>query len=164
MGINGIGLLADRVLWNTYNYVDKWFIWKPEDGAPSAATVTTVTQTYADSGSQISAIDCAFKPSGNRAVANELNAGDFHYRIAVLTLTYEVTTLDATEITSTSAKLNGYVNAPCVARGFDWGTQSGVYTNEWYEEGNFLSGNFSHTITGLTPNQRYYFRAKAKWV
>jgi hypothetical protein len=74
----------------------------------------------------------------------------------------EVITLDATEITPTSAKLNGYISVPCIARGFEWGTQSGNYTNEWYEEGSFPAGSFSYTITGLTPNTRYYFRAKAK--
>jgi hypothetical protein len=46
-------------------------------------------------------------------------------------------------------------------RGFEWGTQSGNYTDSWTETGTFPPDTFSHTITGLTPYKPYYFRAKA---
>ena len=50
-------------------------------------------------------------------------------------------------------------------RGFDWGTSPGNYTGSWTEgaSGNyqFGTGSFSYNLTGLSPGQTYYFRAKA---
>ena len=75
-----------------------------------------------------------------------------------------VTTLDATNITATSATLNGYL------------TDLGGYTSvqvyfEWSEttdykrvtEPEIMSsvGSFSADISGLTPNTRWHFRARA---
>jgi hypothetical protein len=76
---------------------------------------------------------------------------------------YGVATLEATEITQNSATLNGQIvgTQTMTIRGFDWGTQSGNYTNSWTEEGTFPPGTFSHSITNLSPNTTYYFRAKA---
>jgi hypothetical protein len=46
-------------------------------------------------------------------------------------------------------------------RGFDWGTQTGVYPNSWTESGTFSTGTFTHQITGLPYNTTIYWRAKA---
>jgi hypothetical protein len=74
-----------------------------------------------------------------------------------------VVTLDATDITSISATLNGKINGTetLTVRGFEWGKQSGNYTNSWTEEGSFPPESFSHSISGLDPDTTYYFRAKA---
>jgi hypothetical protein len=73
------------------------------------------------------------------------------------------TTLNATDITINSATLNGKINGTetMTVRGFEWGTQSGNYTDSWTETGTFPPDTFSHTITGLTSGRTYYFRAKA---
>ena len=44
-------------------------------------------------------------------------------------------------------------------RGFEWGTEPGVYTEEWTETGTFGTGVFTHT-TSFLPGT-YYYRAKA---
>lgn len=73
-----------------------------------------------------------------------------------------VTTLDATVVAQTSAVLKGNVSLHNIARGFDWGKETGVYTDSWSEEGGFDSGDFEHLIEGLDPDTNYFFRAKAK--
>jgi hypothetical protein len=82
--------------------------------------------------------------------------------LSFTTLTTIVTTHPATNITLTSATLNGETaNFTATIRGFDWGKQSGNYTDSWTEEGSFPPSTFSHTITGLDQDTTYYFRAKA---
>jgi len=49
----------------------------------------------------------------------------------------------------------------CDERGFEWGYSSGNYPYSWTETGNFGTGSFSHTITGLPEGSVVYFRAKA---
>ena len=77
-----------------------------------------------------------------------------------------VSTQSASDISTTSATLNGSVDAindsEIVERGFEWGTEPGNYPNSWTEAGSFGAGSFSHQITGLSPGTTYYFRAKAK--
>jgi hypothetical protein len=74
-----------------------------------------------------------------------------------------VTTLGATDISSNSATLNGRINGTetMTIRGFEWGVQSGNYTDSWTETGSFPAGGYSHGITGLEPGRTYYYRAKA---
>jgi hypothetical protein len=63
------------------------------------------------------------------------------------------------------ATLNGTITVTggenCDQRGFDWGTQTGVYPYNWTESGSYGTGAFSHLISSLILNQTYYFRAKA---
>jgi hypothetical protein len=74
-----------------------------------------------------------------------------------------VTTLSATNITINSATLNGQINGTetMTIRGFEWGTQSGNYTDSWTESGAFPPDTFSYNLTNLSPGTTYYFRAKA---
>jgi hypothetical protein len=74
-----------------------------------------------------------------------------------------VTTLSATNVTSNSATLNGQINGTetMTIRGFEWGTQSGNYTDSWTESGTFPPDTFSYNLTNLSPETTYYFRAKA---
>jgi len=77
-----------------------------------------------------------------------------------------VSTQPASNISTTSAVLNGSVDAindsEIVERGFEWGTEPGNYPNSWTETGSFGAGSFSHQITGLSPGTTYHFRAKAR--
>jgi hypothetical protein len=74
-----------------------------------------------------------------------------------------VETVGATDVSSTSATLIGRITGTetMTVRGFEWGTESGSYTDSWTEEGTFSPGTFSHQITGLEEGKTYYFRAKA---
>ena len=77
------------------------------------------------------------------------------------TLTPTVTTYPASYITRTSATLKGSTNFTATIRGFEWGKQSGNYTDSWTESDSFPAGSYTHTITNLDPDTTYYFRAKA---
>lgn len=77
-----------------------------------------------------------------------------------------VITNAASSITGTTATLNGNITDTggenASERGFEWGTSPGSYPNSWTETGSFGTGTFSHNISGLSPGQTYYFRAKAQ--
>jgi len=91
--------------------------------------------------------------------------GDYGYiSDGVVAAPPSVSTKAATSISGTGATLNGRIDEAeplCDERGFDWGTSPGVYPNSWTETGSFGVGDFSHPITGLAPDTRHYFRAKA---
>ena len=71
-----------------------------------------------------------------------------------------VTTNDATNITQTTATLNGAVTAgdeAITAQGFEWkATAGGTYTQV-----NATGATMSYDLTGLTPNTSYTFKAFA---
>lgn len=75
-----------------------------------------------------------------------------------------VATLDQTELTTNSAKLNGYLNSlgqySSVQVWFDWGTDMG-YGNQTQTVTLNSPGKFSTVITGLKPGITYHFRAAA---
>ena len=76
-----------------------------------------------------------------------------------------VRTTAATSVTATSAVITGMVmfngGLPVDARHFYWGAPTGG-ENQVLDANISVSGNnFSATITGLTPNTTYYFRAYA---
>jgi hypothetical protein len=73
---------------------------------------------------------------------------------------YPVITESPVMINGESVKLNGYNGINVTIRGFEWGKQSGNYTDSWTESGAFPPGDFSHIITDLEPDTTYYFRAK----
>ncbi len=77
-----------------------------------------------------------------------------------------VVTNNATNVLINSATLNGRITNTggenANQRGFDWGTSSGVYPNNWTQNGNYGTGAFNRGITGLAPSTTYYFRAKAR--
>ena len=93
---------------------------------------------------------------------------DYIYSVYCTTVEVEaptVSTLDAINIQTTQAQLNGEITdsggVDVTERGFEWGTSPGSYPNSWTETGTFGTGTFSHTITDLIPKTTYYFRAKA---
>ena len=76
-----------------------------------------------------------------------------------------VTTDNATNITTTGARLNGnltYLGGATSANvSFQWGLSSGNYTDNTSAVSVNVIGAFSENITALTPVTTYYFRAKA---
>ena len=77
----------------------------------------------------------------------------------------KVTTEVATNITATTAIASGNVTATghctITERGVEYGTASGVYTDNASEVGAFGAGVYSFTLTSLTPGTQYFYRAWA---
>lgn len=77
-----------------------------------------------------------------------------------------VTTYQATNTSNNFAILQGYVNpngTSDTTRWFEWGTQSYSLNNSTTKLGQGTSaGNFSETITSLSYNTTYYYRAVAQ--
>lgn len=75
----------------------------------------------------------------------------------------EVTTGDATDVSYTTATLNGNLtymgNASSVDVSFEWGTTD-EYGNETTPEEMNTTGAFSAALSGLSQNTTYHFRAK----
>ncbi len=77
-----------------------------------------------------------------------------------------IVTLPATNISNTSAVLNGYLqslgNSSLVDVSFEWGTST-TYASNTSASGKTIIGNYSIMISGLTstPGQTYHYRAKA---
>jgi hypothetical protein len=76
-----------------------------------------------------------------------------------------VTTNGATNIMTNSATLNGYINSNGVSSNvwFEWGTTSSHFGNSTSQISyGTQSTNFSSTLSGLSPNTTYYYRAVAQ--
>jgi len=75
-----------------------------------------------------------------------------------------VTTQPATNITTTTARLNGTLDslgtASAVDVSFLWRTTAGNYT-ETLAKSMSATGDFSFDLSSLTPATTYYFKAKA---
>lgn len=107
---------------------------------------------------------------GGRQYLGNRNDGVDIYDIFITTPIIE--TIDATEISGTSATLNGNLPGDGTEMGpllaekevyFQWGTESGAYTAETPKQTKIGPGDFSAEITGLSPGNRYYFVARAVW-
>ena len=97
------------------------------------------------------------------------NGESFFYGIerdfTTLTAPPEVTTEDASLVTTSSAALNGRLTslgtAPEVDVYFEWGTSSGSYSGQTVAVTMMNGGTFSADLTGLAPGTTYHFRAVA---
>ena len=78
-----------------------------------------------------------------------------------------VTTDNATLVEETTATLNGTIvniggGDNCTAWRFQWGTTSGVYTDNYTDNGTFGNGySFNYNLALLTEGEAYYFVASA---
>jgi hypothetical protein len=86
--------------------------------------------------------------------------------VAQVVIKPTVFTVDATSITETTATLNGNLTdlgtSDNVVMSFEWGTTlGGPYPNQTTSQAMTTTGSFSASLSGLVPNNAYYFRAKA---
>ncbi|MCW5553206.1 MAG: peptidoglycan DD-metalloendopeptidase family protein [Verrucomicrobiae bacterium] len=76
-----------------------------------------------------------------------------------------VQTVNASSVTASSAVLHGTIasdgGSTIVERRFDWGNSSGNL-NQFTANVSISGNNFSYSLSGLSPNTTYYFRAWAK--
>jgi phosphodiesterase/alkaline phosphatase D-like protein len=76
-----------------------------------------------------------------------------------------VSTNDATNISTNSARLNGELaslgTASSINVSFEYGTATGSYTHTTADQARPSTGAFSADLIGLTPGTTYYYRAKA---
>ena len=99
---------------------------------------------------------------GSRAIGMPVRAVcvDAHTSAQIPTISTE----SATDITSTGAILNGNVisdgGADVIERGFYYGTNDIDLTTQIFDN-NTGDGSFSASITGLSPNTNYYYKAYA---
>ncbi len=83
-----------------------------------------------------------------------------------LTVPPSVTTTAASNLTTTSAQLNGNLSskgtASSVSVSFEWGTTAGgPYPNSTANQTRTVTGSFHTDLGGLTPGTTYYYRARA---
>ena len=151
----------------------------PLPSGVTTAAVTNIEATSATSGGTVGTGDAVAvtkrgicwsttqNPTiqGNHKAAAEAGAGQFTVDFGGLTAntTYYVrayaTTSPATNLTQTSATLNGTVSNPdnvaVTARGFEWkATTGGTYTAV-----NATGETTTYSLTGLTANTSYTYRA-----
>jgi hypothetical protein len=76
-----------------------------------------------------------------------------------------VTTQAATTATTTTATGNGNITSigsfNATARGFEWGTSTGVYTTSVTTSGDYGTGAYTGSLTSLPSETTVYLRAKA---
>jgi hypothetical protein len=99
-----------------------------------------------------------------RAYAENGVGFDYGNEVTFTTLGEPTVTIQTpTNRQSTTATLNGTITndggTDCTARGFNYGTATGVYGTTVTENGTFNEGTFDIDITGLTQNTTYYVRA-----
>ncbi|MBN2098922.1 MAG: PKD domain-containing protein [Dehalococcoidia bacterium] len=86
-------------------------------------------------------------------------------RFATMTMPPTVATVDAGNVATTSATLNGNLmslgTAGSVTVSFEWGTASGSYTNATADHVRTGAGFFYADLSGLAPGVKYYYRAIA---
>lgn len=143
----GLGGTASTLWWADQSHLREL---NPNDGSILEGPVSTVT------GKGVGGDD-----------ATIWRAGDGHvYEIAAVVSPPQVATHEATDITSTSAVGHGEITNTGVPnpveRGFEWGTESGVYPHSVTEAGTFGTGPFSLDLTGLPIGTTVYYRAKAR--
>lgn len=97
-----------------------------------------------------------------RAYATNSYGTNFGIEVVFITQS-EVATLEATDLTQTSARCNGYIpednSAQITERGLCWSNHHDPSLEDNHVECGSGTGNFSEVVTGLTANHTYYVRA-----
>jgi hypothetical protein len=149
--------------------------------APSGFVISTTSGsgfgsslTLTQSGGTVSAttIYVKFSPTAQQSYSGNIahtSTGAVEVDVAVTGLGANppsVSTQPATAITAAGATLNGTVtaanNAPITGRGFYYKTTPGVTTTDTQvSEGGTTQAPYSKGVTGLSPDQIYYYRSYA---
>jgi hypothetical protein len=163
-GADAQNTTTDRGYRGTDTLSYQWMRSAADSDADYSDIVGGITNPYNDTGGTASPDGRYYKCSVNMTGADSQNTTtDRGYMLA--TIAPIVVTHNATDITGSSATLNGEItdtghdNAD--TRGFEWGTSIGNYTWSWNQTGDYGIGAFSHGITSLGSNQTYYYRAFA---
>ena len=149
----------------TASSVSVSFQWGTSPGSYSTETTSqtkTVTGVFSsDLGSLSSGATYYFR---TKAVGNGTSYGT-EKSFTTSTVSPLVTTNSATNISTSSASLNGNLSSLGSASSdevsFQWGASPGIYPNETTLQTMTAVGVFSFNITDLDPGTTYYFRAKA---
>ncbi|MCR9100453.1 MAG: hypothetical protein NXI25_10910 [bacterium] len=76
-----------------------------------------------------------------------------------------LTTIEATEVTATTAKAGGNITddggSPVTQRGVCWGTTQPPTLDEYKTQDGIGAGSYTSSLTNLAPNTTYYFRSYA---
>lgn len=152
----------------THNVTTRGFEWDTDSGAPYANNWTedgnftagefTHNLTGLSDGQTYYFRVLAINP-GDITYGSELSFNTTAYTAPV------VTSSTAANITLHTAIAFGDITdvggQNVTTRGFDWGYASGNYTVTWNETGNWTTGAFDYTLTGLTSGATVYWQAWA---
>ena len=139
------------------------------DEAVDIETATKVNQPYSEASFDLQANELAANTKYYVKAYAVNSAGVGYSQIVDFTTSAgapSVTTLGATDVTSTGATLSGTVIADngsaITERGFVWMQGTGTPTTDSFKlKVDGTTGDFTSTLTGLEPNQKYSFRAYA---
>jgi PKD repeat protein len=149
---------------------DLW-VWRAEYGGPSPGHAGLFKQF---SGSYIVTREAVNESTGvverNRRIQDMIDWGSRYYRRAnwaggTVVTAPTVTTNVAANILDTSATLSGTITddggASISSRGFAWGTTTDC-SSGWVNAATVSNGTFTAVLSGLAPERRYYFQARAQ--
>ena len=157
----GIQQTSATITWTPANGESDWVLqYREASGSWSSDINVTGTPSY-----NLTGLTASTQYEVHvKAVCDNTHSSDWSATATFTTLSSyvapTVTTNDATNITTSSATLNGAVTAgseTITAQGFEWKeTSSSTYTTV-----NATGATMSYDLTGLTPNTGYTFRAFA---
>ena len=131
---------------------------------PNETTGQTMTRTgtfYSDLGGLSPSTTYYYRA---KAVGHGTSYGE-EKSFSTLPPSPSVTTVDPSNITANSARLNGELTrlgtASSVTVSFRWGTSPGSYSNETTGQDMTGAGTFYFDLSSLSPGTTYYYRAKA---
>lgn len=146
------------------SFISGMVSWYPDNSNPTVSSALLSGQTGAElfngNGLNLGNVIPGWSRQGTVIVTYKVSSSQTTGSIPT------VTTNNATNLSQTSAALNGYVNpngTTDTTRWFEWGTSSSNLNNQTthYTHGTTADG-FSTSIWNLAPNTTYYFRAVAQ--
>lgn len=126
--------------------LERDFVWTSADPAVAAVDPT----------GRVTAI-----AAGTTSVTAEADGVSASATVSVFATQIDVTTLAATDVSQTEAKIHGTVSAPGGTTWFEWGGSSdpATMTARAPDAQPNPNGDFEARLPGLTPGQTYFFRA-----
>ncbi len=148
--------LASWTTDSVYNSTDISVIIQEIVNLPAWASGNNLTLFLANNGSTVSAYREAYSHDNTTNKAAILHVEWFGY----VSVAPTVQTDSATNVDTISATLNGAIialNPNATSYGFEWGTSTGIYTDNWTSDaGNYTVGNYSHNATVQASKTSFY--------